>query len=62
MLKKRHIREGKIEISLKQAKERLAMDPSESNLEVLEKIQYDSHFDYIAKGAIIQSRANKLVV
>ncbi len=49
-----------IEISLRQAEERLATDPSEPNLEILEdlKIKYDSHFDYIAKGAIIRSRAN----
>ena len=49
-----------IEISLRQAEERLAIDPSEPNLEILEdlKMKYDSHFDYIAKGAIIRSRAN----
>ena len=49
-----------IETSLRQAEERLAIDPSEPNLEVLEdlKMKYDSHFDYIAKGAIIRSRAN----
>ena len=46
-----------IEMSLRQAEERLAIDPSESNLEILEdlKMKYDSHFDYIAKGAIIRS-------
>ena len=49
-----------IEISLRQAEERLAIDPSEPNLEILEdlKMKYDSHFDYVAKGAIIRSRAN----
>ena len=49
-----------IETSLRQAEERLATDPSEPNLEILEdlKMKYDSHFDYIAKGAIIRSRAN----
>ena len=49
-----------IEISLRQAEERLAIDPSEPNLVILEdlKIKYDSHFDYIAKGAIIRSGAN----
>ena len=33
-------------------------DPSASNLEALEKLKnkYDSHFDYIVKGAIIISR------
>ena len=38
----------------------MATDPSEPNLEVLEdlKMKYDSHFDYIAKGAIIRSRAS----
>ena len=36
-----------IEISLRQAEERLAIDPSEPNLEILEdmKMKYDSHFD-----------------
>ena len=36
------------------------MDPSEPNLEILEdlKMKYDSHFDNIAKGAIIRSREN----
>ena len=35
-------------------------DPSTSNLEKLEKlkIKYDSYFEYIAKGAIVRSRAN----
>ena len=49
-----------VERSLRQAEERLAIDPSESNLEILKdlKMKYDSHFDYIAKGAIIRSRAN----
>ena len=49
-----------IEISLRQAEERLATDTSEPNLEILEdlKMKYDSHLDYIAKGAIIRSRAN----
>ena len=49
-----------IETSLRQAEERLVTDPSEPNLEILEdlKTKYDSHFDYIAKGAIIRSRAN----
>ena len=34
-------------------------DPSASNLEALEKLKnkYESHFDYIAKGAIVRSRA-----
>ena len=34
-------------------------DPSASNLEALEKLKnkYDFHFDYIAKGAIVISRA-----
>ena len=51
---------AQIEVSLRQAEERLAIDPSEPNLEILEdlKMKYDSHFDYIAKGAIIRSRAN----
>ena len=51
---------AQIEISLRQAEERLAIDPSEPNLVTLEdlKMKYDSHFDYIAKGAIIRSRAN----
>lgn len=37
----------------------LAADPTETTLENLEdlKMKYDSHFDYIAKGAIIRSRA-----
>ena len=44
------------EISLRQAEERLAIDLSEPNLEILEdlKMKYDSHFDYIAKGAIVR--------
>ena len=48
------------EISLRQPEERLATDPSEPNLEILEdlKMKYDSHLDYIAKGAITRSRAN----
>ena len=65
MLKKRHIREGKsyivqTEISLRQAEERLAVDPSEPNREIIEdlKMKYDSHFDYTAKRAIIRSKAN----
>ena len=47
------------EASLKQAEETLISDPSASNLEALEKLKnkYDSHFDYIAKGAIVRSRA-----
>ena len=59
MLKKRHIKEGKnllqVETSLRPAEERLAADPSEPSLEILEalKMKYDSHFGYIAKGAII---------
>ena len=37
----------------------MIFDPSASNLEALEKLKnkYDSHFDYIAKGAIVRSRA-----
>lgn len=48
-----------VETSLKQAEELLAAEPSESNLEKMEdlKMKYDSHFDYIARGAIIRSRA-----
>ena len=48
-----------IEASIKQAEETLIFDPSASNLEALEKLKnkYDSHFDYIAKGAIVRSRA-----
>ena len=48
-----------IEASIKQAEETLISDPSVSNLEDLEKLKskYDSHFDYIAKGAIVRSRA-----
>ena len=36
------------------------MNSSTSNLENLEnlKMEYDSHFDYLAKGAILRSRAN----
>ena len=48
-----------IEASIKQAEETLISDPSASNLEALEKLKnkYDSHFDYIAEGAIVRSRA-----
>ena len=48
-----------IEASIKQAEETLISDPSASNLEALEKLKnkYDSHFNYIAKGAIVRSRA-----
>ena len=48
------------EMSLRQAEERLAIDTSEPNLAILEdlKMKYESHFDYIAKGAIIRSKAN----
>ena len=48
-----------IEASIKQAEETLISDPSASNLEDLEKLnnKYDSHFDCIAKGAIVRSRA-----
>ena len=48
-----------IEASIKQGEETLISDPSASNLEALEKLKnkYDSHFDYIAKGAIVRSRA-----
>ena len=48
-----------IESSIKQAEETLISDPSASNLEDLEKLKnkYDSHFDYIAKGAIVRSIA-----
>ena len=51
---------AQIEISLRQAEGRLATDPSEPNRKILEdlKMKYDSHFDCIAKGAIIRSRAN----
>ena len=44
-----------VETSLRPAEERLAADPSEPSLEILEalKMKYDSHFGYIAKGAII---------
>ena len=37
-------------------KETLISDPSASNLEALEKLEnkYDSHFDYIATGAIVR--------
>ena len=47
-------------MTLRQVEERLAIDPSEPNLEILEdlKMKCDSHFDYIAKGAIIRSGAN----
>ena len=40
-------------------KETLISDQSASNLEALEKLEnkYDSHFDYIATGAIVRSRA-----
>ena len=55
------LRENKLQIeaSIKQAEETLISDPSVSNLEDLEKLKnkYDSHFDYIAKGAIVRSRA-----
>ena len=46
--------------TLRQAEERLATDPSEPNLKILEdlKMKYDSHFDNKAKEAIIRSRAN----
>ena len=48
-----------IEASIKQAEETLISDPSASNLEALEKLKNnnDSHFDYIAKGVIVRSRA-----
>ena len=47
-----------VETSLRQAEERSISDPSEP-IEILEdlKMKYDSHFDYIAKGSIIRSRA-----
>lgn len=48
-----------VEASLKQAEEMLATDPSETNHEKLAdlKMKYDSLFNYLAKGAIIRSRA-----
>lgn len=48
-----------VETSLKQAEEVLVVEPSESNLQRVEdlKIKHDLHFDYIARGAIIRSRA-----
>ena len=49
-----------IEASLKQAEETVITDLSTLNLEKLEKlkIKYNSYFEYIAKGAIVRSRAN----
>ena len=43
-----------IKTSLKEAEEALTIDPYTSNFQM----EYDSHFDYKAKGAIIRSRAN----
>ena len=63
MLKKRQKKRKQkllqVETSLKQAEEMLATDPSETNHEKLVdlKMKYDSLFDYLAKGAIIRSRA-----
>ena len=44
-----------IETSLKRCEEAYSVDPSELNLENLEnmKMKYDSHFEYLSKGAII---------
>jgi len=36
----------------------LITDPLPSNLEEKLKMKYDSYFEYIAKGAIVRSRAN----
>ena len=49
-----------IETLIEVAEEALRTNSSTSNLEKLEnlKMEYDSHFDYMAKGAIIRSRAN----
>ena len=49
-----------IETLIEEAEEALRTNSSTSNLEKLEnfKMEYDSHFDYMAKGAIIRSRAN----
>jgi len=49
--RKRRQELSQVETSLRQAEERLAVDPSEPNLEILEdlKMKYDSQFDYIAK-------------
>ena len=57
--KKRKQKLLQVETSLKQAEEMLATDPSETNHEKLVdlKLKYDSLFDYLAKGAIIRSRA-----
>ena len=47
-----------IETELKKCEDARVNDPSVSNLEILEEFQmkYDSHFDYLSKGAIIRSR------
>ena len=57
--KKRRQELLQVETSLKQAEEMLATDPSETNHEKLAdlKMKYDSLFYYLAKGAIIRSRA-----
>ena len=49
-----------IQTSLEEAEEALRKNSSTSNFENLEnlKMEYDSHFDYMAKGAIIRARAN----
>ena len=58
--KKRKQKLVEIETSIEEAEEALRMNSSTSNLENLEKLkmEYDPHFDYMAKGAIICSRAN----
>ena len=58
--KKRKQKLVEIETSIEEAEEALRMNSSTSNRENLEKLkmEYDSHFDYMAKGAIIRSRAN----
>ena len=48
-----------IETELENCEDVCVTDPSVSNMEILEELQmkYDSHFDYLSKGAIIRSRA-----
>ena len=57
--RKRKQRLVEIETSLEEAEEALRKNSSTSNFENLEnlKMEYDSHFDYMAKGVIIRSRA-----